>query len=59
MYPGWLFEKLLPQELDVNMSDLKGTVSPDIVFYFRVYKFKSVFHVRPLMVFRFVYFVVL
>ncbi len=49
MYPVWLFEKLLPQELDVNMSDLKGTVSPD----------KSVLLVRPLMVFRFVYFVVL
>jgi hypothetical protein len=59
VYPVWLFEKLLPQELDVNMSDLKGTVSPDIVFYFRVYKFKSVLLVRPLMVFRFVYFVVL
>jgi hypothetical protein len=38
---------------------LKGTVSPDIAFNFRVYKFKSVLLVRPLMVFRFVYFVVL
>jgi hypothetical protein len=28
----------------------KGTVSPAIVFYFRVYKFKSVLLVRPLMV---------
>jgi hypothetical protein len=27
VYPGWLFEKLLPQELDVNMSDLKETVT--------------------------------
>jgi hypothetical protein len=38
---------------------LKGTVSPDIVFYFRVHKFKSVLSVRPLMVFKVVYFVVL
>jgi hypothetical protein len=38
---------------------LKGTVSPDIVFYFKVYKFKSVLLVRLLMVFKFVYFVVL
>ncbi len=38
---------------------IKGTVSPDIVFYFEVYKFKSVLLVRPLMVFKFVYFVVL
>jgi hypothetical protein len=37
----------------------KGTVSPDIAFYFRVYKFKSVLSVRPLMIFKFVYFVVL
>ncbi len=37
----------------------KGTVSPDIVFYFRVHKFKSVLSVRPLMVFKVVYFVVL
>jgi hypothetical protein len=38
---------------------LKGTISPDIVFYFKIYKFKSVLLVRPLMVFKFVYFVVL
>ncbi len=38
---------------------LKGTVLPDIVFYFRVYKLKSVTLVRPLMVFKFVHFVVL
>jgi hypothetical protein len=38
---------------------IKGTVSPDIVFYFRVYKFKPVLLVRPLMIFKFVYFVVL
>ncbi len=41
------------------MLELKDTVSPDIVFYFRVYKFKSVLYVRPLIVFKFVYFVVL
>jgi hypothetical protein len=40
-------------------EDIKGTVSPDIEFYFRVYKFKTVLSVRPLMVFEFVYFVVL
>ncbi len=38
---------------------LKGTVSPDIASYIRVYKFKSVLYVRPLMVDKFVYFVVL
>jgi hypothetical protein len=32
----------------------KGTVSQDIAFYFRVYKFKSVLSVRPLMVFKFI-----
>ncbi len=37
----------------------KGTVSPEIVFYFRVYKSKSVLLVRLLLVFKFVYFVVL
>jgi hypothetical protein len=35
------------------------TFSPDIVFYFIVYKFKSLLLVRRLMVFKFVYFVVL
>ncbi len=38
---------------------MNGTVSPNIVFNFRVYKFKTVLSVRPLMVFKFVYFVVL
>ncbi len=36
----------------------EGTVSPDIVFYFRVYKLKSVLLVRPLLVFTFFYYVV-
>jgi hypothetical protein len=35
-------------------EDIKGTVSPDIAFYFRVYEFKTVLSVRPLMVFEFV-----
>jgi hypothetical protein len=38
---------------------LKGIVSPDIAFYPRVYKFQSVLFVRPLVVFKFIYFVVL
>ncbi len=38
---------------------LKGTVPPDIAFYFRVYKLKSVLSVRRLMAYKFVYFVVL
>jgi hypothetical protein len=38
---------------------LKDTVSRDIAFYFKVYKFKSVLYVRPLMVFKSIYFVVL
>jgi hypothetical protein len=38
---------------------MNSTVSPNIVFNFRVYKIKTVPTVRPLMVFRFVYFVVL
>jgi hypothetical protein len=37
----------------------KGTVSPDITFYFRFCKIKSVLSVRPLRVFKFFYFVVL
>ncbi len=37
----------------------KETDSPDIPFYFRVYKLKSVLSVRPLMASKFVYFVVL
>jgi hypothetical protein len=47
---------------DTNHSDsesLKGTVSPDNAFYFRVYKLKAVLSVRPLMAYTFVYFVVL
>jgi hypothetical protein len=40
-------------------NNVKGKVSQDIVFYFRVYKFKSVLLLRPLMVFKFVYFLVL
>jgi hypothetical protein len=38
---------------------LKGTVSPDITFYFRFCKIKSVLSVRPLRVFKFLNFVVL
>jgi hypothetical protein len=38
---------------------VKGTVSPDITFYFRFCKIKSVLSVRPLRVFKFFYFVVL
>jgi hypothetical protein len=38
---------------------LKGTVSREIAFYLNVYKFKSVLSLRPLMVFKFIYFVVL
>jgi hypothetical protein len=37
----------------------KGTVSPDIGFYFRVYTLKSVLSVRPLMAYKLVYFLVL
>jgi hypothetical protein len=36
---------------------LKGTVSPDIGFYLKVYKIESVLFVGPLMVFTFFYFV--
>jgi hypothetical protein len=43
----------------LSLLTLKGTVSPDIVFYFKVYKLKSVLLVRPLIVFKLVYFVVL
>jgi hypothetical protein len=38
---------------------IKGTVSPDITFYFRFCKIKSVLSVRPLRVLKFFYFVVL
>ncbi len=47
----WYMPGLNWNTLVVDLSPLKGTVSPDIVFYFRVYKFKSVLIVRPLMVF--------
>jgi hypothetical protein len=42
-----------------RFQGLKGTVSPDIAFYFRVNKLKAVLSVRPLMAYKFVYFVVL
>ncbi len=38
---------------------VKATVSPDITFYLRFCKIKSVLSVRPLRVFKFFYFVVL
>ncbi len=38
---------------------IKGTVSPGIAFYFRFCKIKSLFSVRPLIVFNFCYFLVL
>ncbi len=44
---------------DTTWGQVKGTVSPDIAFYFRVYIFKTVLSVRQLTVFKFVYFVVL
>ncbi len=47
------------EDKQVTTELIKGTVSPDIVFYFRVHKFKSVLSVRPLMVFKVIYFVVL
>jgi hypothetical protein len=43
----------------LKVYTLKGTVSPDITFYFRFCKIKSVLSVRPLRVFKFFYFVVL
>jgi hypothetical protein len=36
---------------------LKGTVSPDIGFYLKVYKIELLLFVGPLMVFTFFYFV--
>jgi hypothetical protein len=42
-----------------SANPFKGTVSLDIAFYFRVYKLKSVLSVRPIMAYKFVYFVVL
>jgi hypothetical protein len=44
------FKKLATLKLKIVF---KGTVSPDISFYFRVYKFKTVLSVRLLMVFKF------
>ncbi len=44
---------------NTSETELKGTVSPDITFYFRFCKIKSVLSVRPLRVFKFFYFVVL
>ncbi len=41
------------------LASFKGTVSPDITFYFRFGKIKSVLFVRPLMAFNFCYFLVL
>jgi hypothetical protein len=43
----------------VAWESFKGTVSPDIALYLRVYQFKSVLYVRPLRVYKFVYFVVI
>jgi hypothetical protein len=55
-----LIKIFVPLSLSIRCSYMfKGTVSSDIAFYFRVYKFDTVFSVRPLMVFKFVYFVVL
>ncbi len=50
---------VLSKYYTVQLQKIKGTVSSDIVFYFEVYKYKSVLLVRPLMVFKFVNFVVL
>jgi hypothetical protein len=49
----------LIKHMKLKYFQFKGTVSPDIEFNFRVYKFKSVLLVRSLMVFKFVYFVIL
>jgi hypothetical protein len=58
--PRSLFQSLVTVPLtNIYSYVLKGTVSPDIVFYFKVYQFKSVLLVRPLMVLKLVYFVVL
>ncbi len=51
--------KLYPTCFGHQIGNLKGTVSPDLAFYFRIYTFKPVLSVRPLMVFKFVYFIVL
>jgi hypothetical protein len=52
-------ENILLKELIVEWDGIKGTVSRDNAFYFKVYKFKSVLSVRPLMVLKLIYFVVL
>jgi hypothetical protein len=51
--PHQLTSPPLPSQL------FEATVSPDIPFYFRVYKFKSTLSVRPLIVLKFVYLVIL
>jgi hypothetical protein len=51
MYPGPPISSELMVQSHLADLHLKGTVSPDIVLYFRVYEFKSVISVRPLMVF--------
>ncbi len=48
-----------PRNFNSNYIKFKGTVSPDITFYFRFCKVKSVLSVRLLRVFNFFYFVVL
>ncbi len=47
------------QHAVLSERPVKGTVSPDIAFYFRFCKIKSVLSVRPLVVFNFYYFLVL
>jgi hypothetical protein len=43
----------------INSFLFKCTDSRDITFYFKGYKFKSALPVKPLMVFKFIYFIVL
>jgi hypothetical protein len=50
----FLFKNSRPDFQDL----LKGTVLPDIGFYFDIYKSKSVLSVGPLLIFTFSYFVV-
>jgi hypothetical protein len=60
IFPLYIYAILYIQQSGSTrlMNDIKGTVSPDIAFYFRVYKLKAVLSVRPLMAYTFVYFVV-
>jgi hypothetical protein len=54
----YIVKKLRSKNIqDLSGYPFKGTLSPDIVFYFKVYKFKSVLLVWPLIVFKFFYFV--